>query len=75
VLDVLFGGAQGFACSLDVLFYGGLGISKLQFLSKKVLQKISAVFFFLKFFRIGSGSESLEMLDSGPDPQHWFKQK
>jgi hypothetical protein len=28
--------AEGFSCSLDVL-YGGLGISKLQFLNKKML--------------------------------------
>ncbi len=34
--------AEGFSCSLDVL-YGGLGISKLQFLIKKK-KKNSAVF-------------------------------
>jgi hypothetical protein len=34
VLDVLFLRAEGFSCSLGVL-YGGLGISKLQFLIKK----------------------------------------
>jgi hypothetical protein len=36
VLDVLFRGVEeGFSCSLGVL-YGGLGISKLQFLVKKI---------------------------------------
>ncbi len=63
--------AEGFSCSLGVL-YGGLGISKLQFLIKKIEKKISSY----KFFSIlchqtldpdpGSGSASRKMLD--PDP-------
>jgi hypothetical protein len=38
--------AEGFSCSLDIL-YEGLGISKLQFLIKKRYTKFSAVFFFV----------------------------
>jgi len=59
---------EDFSCTLDIL-YGGLGISKVKFWSKKA-KLISAVFFFLLFFviktldpdwiririRIGSGS-------------------
>ncbi len=37
--------AEGFSCSLGVLF-GGLGISKLQFLIKKIKIKFPAVNFF-----------------------------
>jgi hypothetical protein len=37
--------AEGFSCSLGVL-YGGLGISKLQFLIKKIKIKILVVNFF-----------------------------
>ncbi len=37
--------AQGFSCSLGVL-YGGLGISKLQFLIKKIEIKFPAINFF-----------------------------
>jgi hypothetical protein len=37
--------AEGFSCSLGVL-YGGLGISKLQFLIKKIEIKFLAVNFF-----------------------------
>ena len=44
VLDVLFWGLEGFSCSLGVL-YGGLGISKLQFLIKKIKQICPAVNF------------------------------
>jgi hypothetical protein len=36
---------EGFSCSLGVL-YGGLGISKLQFLIKKIEIKIPAIIFF-----------------------------
>ncbi len=36
--------AEGFSCGLDVL-YGGLGISKLQFLIKKRYKKMSACIF------------------------------
>jgi hypothetical protein len=37
--------AEGFSCSLGVL-YGGLGISKLQFLIKKIKIKFPAINFF-----------------------------
>ncbi len=37
--------AEGFSCSLGVL-YGGLGISKLQFLIKKIGIKFPAIHFF-----------------------------
>jgi hypothetical protein len=37
--------AEGFSCSLSVL-YGGLGISKLQFLIKKIEIKFPAINFF-----------------------------
>jgi hypothetical protein len=37
--------AEGFSCSLGVL-YGGLGISKWQFLIKKIKNKFPAVNFF-----------------------------
>ncbi len=40
--------AEGFFCSVGVL-YGGLGISKLQFLIKKIKIKISSCNFFLNF--------------------------
>jgi hypothetical protein len=36
--------AEGFSCSLGVLF-GGLGIRKLQFLIKKIETKFPAIFF------------------------------
>jgi hypothetical protein len=48
--------AEGFSCSLGVL-YGGLGISKLQFLIKKIEIKFS-----YKFFSI-LGHQTLD-----PDP-------
>jgi hypothetical protein len=65
--------AEGFSCSLGVL-YGGLGISKLQFLIKKIEIKFPAI----NFFQLsGSGNRirnpdlQLEkMLD--PDPKSWF---
>jgi len=37
--------AEGFSCNLGVL-YGGLGISKLQFLIKKIEIKFPAINFF-----------------------------
>jgi hypothetical protein len=37
--------AKGFSCSLGVL-YGGLGISKLQFLIRKIKIKFPAINFF-----------------------------
>jgi hypothetical protein len=55
--------AEGLSCSLDVL-YGGLGISKLQFL---IQQFVSTVFFLSKFLVIKTlDPDSLEML--APDP-------
>ncbi len=45
VLDVLFLRAEGFSCSLGVL-YEGLGINKLKFLIRKIKIKIPAVNFF-----------------------------
>jgi hypothetical protein len=53
--------AEGFSCSLGVL-YGGLGISKLQFLIK------NNQFFVIK--TLDPDPESLQMLD--PDAQYWF---
>jgi hypothetical protein len=50
--------AEGFSCSLGVL-YGGLGISKLQFLIKKIEIKFPAI----NFFSI-LGHQTLD-----PDPQ------
>jgi hypothetical protein len=48
VLDVFLLRAEGFSCSWGVL-YGGLGISKLQFLFKKISKFLSAVIFVLNF--------------------------
>ena len=50
--------AEGFSCSLGVL-YGGLGISKLQFLIKKLEIKFPAINFF---------NFSHQTLDPDPDP-------
>jgi hypothetical protein len=48
--------AEGFSCSLGVL-YGGLGISKLQFLIKKIVIKFPAINFFnFRSSNPGSGS-------------------
>jgi hypothetical protein len=44
--------AEGFSCSLGVL-YGGLGISKLQFLIKKIEIKFPAINFFLHNLEFG----------------------
>jgi hypothetical protein len=59
--------AEGFSCSLGVL-YGGLGISKLQFLIKKIEIKFPAINFFIKpWIWIRNPDLQLEkMLD--PDP-------
>ncbi len=54
--------AEGFYCSLDVL-YGGIGRSKLQFLKKKI-HFFSAVNFFSLFLVI-------KTLDPEPDPD-WY---
>jgi hypothetical protein len=62
---------EGFSCSLDVL-YGGLGISKLQFLMKKERKKIfSCIFFFILVIETLDpylDPNSLEMLDPDPYP-------
>jgi hypothetical protein len=66
--------AEGFSCSLGVL-YGGLGISKLQFLIKKIEIKFPAINFFpflviKPWIRIRDPDPQLEeMLDPDPDPQ------
>ncbi len=72
--------AQGFSCSLDVLFEG-LGISKLQFLIKKALKINFLLYFFSHFLVIKTldpDLDSHQMLDPypdpdslNPDPQHW----
>jgi hypothetical protein len=54
--------AEGFSCSLGVL-YGRLGISKLQFLIKKIEIKFPAI----NFFSI-LGHQTLDP-DPEPDPQ------
>jgi hypothetical protein len=66
--------AEGFSCSLDVL-YGGLGINQ---------KKIRTIFqlYFLRFLVIKTlDQDTLEMLDldpdpdldsMNPDPQPWF---
>ena len=65
--------AEGFSCSLGVL-YGGLGISKLQFLIKKLKIKFPAVNFFQfwvtkPWIRIRNPDPQLEkMLDPDPYP-------
>ncbi len=58
--------AEGFSCSLGVL-YGGLGISKLQFLIKKIKIKFPAVYF-SNFRSSNPGSES-GILIRNPHPQ------
>jgi hypothetical protein len=86
VLDVLFLSAEGLSCSLGVLC-GGLGISKLQFLIKKIEIKISSCKFFFNFRSSNPGSgirnpdpQLEKMLDPDPypdshqinaDPQPW----
>jgi hypothetical protein len=58
--------ADGFSCSLGVL-YGGLGISLLQFLIKKIEIKFPAMIFFnFRSSNPGSGS-GIRIRD--PDPQ------
>jgi hypothetical protein len=66
--------AEGFSCSLGIL-YGGLGISKLQFLVTKIEIKFQAIKFFQFWvikpcIRIRDPDLQLEkMLDPDPD-QH-----
>ena len=67
--------AEGFSCSLGVL-YGGLGISKLQFLIKKIEIKFPAINLFnFRSSNPGSGSgirirnpQFKKMLDPDPYP-------
>jgi hypothetical protein len=61
--------AEGFSCSLCVL-YKGLGISKLLFLIKKNIRIISAVkvFKFLVIKKPGSGYAIRNKLGPDPDP-------
>jgi hypothetical protein len=58
--------AEDFSCSLGVL-YGGLGISKLQFLIKKIEIKFATKIFFFNFrsSNPGSGSRSAIRKNSG----------
>ncbi len=67
--------AEGFSCSLDVL-YGGLGIYKLQFWIEKEEKKISIVrYFFLPFLvmkTLDPDPDSLEMLDPDPYPDPMY---
>jgi hypothetical protein len=65
-------------CSLVVL-YGGLGISKLKFCIKKILNFFLAVQFFqfLVIKNLDPDWYSAKMLDPDPksikpDPQHWI---
>jgi hypothetical protein len=55
--------AEGFSCSLGVL-YGVLGISKLQFLIKKIKIKFPAVNFYFFYFR--SSNPGWDGSRSGP---------
>ncbi len=57
-MNVFFFRAEGFSCSLNVL-YGGLEIGKLQFLIKKILNFFSAVIFFPIFGHQNPGSWSV----------------
>ncbi len=49
--------AEGFSCSLDIL-YGGLEISELQFLVKKISNLVFQLYFFYIFGQWNPGSES-----------------
>jgi hypothetical protein len=82
--------SEGFSCCLNVL-YGGLGISKFQFLIKKRYKNYFSCIFYLVFDHQNTGSgldryldsDSLETLDPpypdpdllNPDPQPWHKWK
>ncbi len=61
--------AEGFSCSLGVL-YGGLGISKLQFLIRKIEIKFPAVNFFtiLGHQTLDPDPKLEKMLDPDPYP-------
>ncbi len=58
--------ADGFSCSLGVL-YGGLGISKLQFFIKKIEIKFPAINFFN--FRSSNPGSGSGIRIRNPDPQ------
>jgi hypothetical protein len=58
--------AEGFSCCLGVL-YGGLGISKLQFLIKKIEIEFPVKIFF-NFRSSNPGSEKMLDPDPYPDP-------
>jgi hypothetical protein len=62
--------AEGFSCSLDVL-YGGLGISKLKFVIKKILI-FSALHFFQLVILIVIQTKMLDSYPESinPDPKH-----
>ncbi len=61
--------AEGFSCSLGVL-YGGLGISKLQYLIKKIEIKFPAINFFsiLDHQTLDLDPQLEKMLDPDPYP-------
>jgi hypothetical protein len=61
--------AEGFSCSLGVL-YGGLGVSKLQVLIKKIESKFPAINFLSILGRQTLDPDPLleKMLDPDPDP-------
>ncbi len=61
--------AEGFSCSLGVL-YGGLGISKLQYLIKKIEIKFPAINFFsiLSHQTLDLDPQLEKMLDPDPYP-------
>jgi hypothetical protein len=69
--------AESFSCSLSVL-YGGLGISKLQFLTKKIEIKFPAINFFQfkvmkPWIQIRDPDSQLEkMLEINADPKPCF---
>jgi hypothetical protein len=58
--------AEGFSCSMGVL-NGGLGISKWQFLMKKIKIKFPAVNFFN--FRSSNPGSGIRIRNRNPDPQ------
>ncbi len=65
VLDVLFLRAEGFSCSLDVL-YEGLGRSKLQFLIKKISHFFPTVNFFQFLVIKTLDPDGYSALNAGP---------
>ncbi len=70
--------AGGFCCNLDI-FYGGLGIGKLQFLIKKKFNFFFSCFFFFNFWslkpwiRIGSGYGSVSGSVLASIRIHWIR--